>query len=111
MARLADAELVSVAGPWWSLRPDSPLYSQARTAAARDATGRAGEYAEAFGGQLGGLIEAADVGLLRGHSDQGVAVRAPAAAGSRAFAAAGDSASLAFEPVQQPVTALRDALF
>ncbi len=64
MARLADAELVTVTGPWWSLRPDSPVYRQARIAAARDATRRAGEYAEAFGGRLGGLIEAADTGQL-----------------------------------------------
>jgi len=111
IARLADAELVTVAGPWWSLRPDSPLYRQARTAAARDATRRAGEYAEAFGGQLGALIEAADVGLLTGHGDQGVAFRAPAAAGSRALALAPESPSLDFEPVKQTVTAHLDARF
>jgi len=111
MARLADAELVTVAGPWWSLRPDSPLYRQARMAAARDATRRAGEYAEAFGGQLGGLIEAADVGLLSGHSDQGVVFRASAAAGSRAPALAGEPPSLDFEPVKQTVSAHLDARF
>jgi len=33
MARLADGELVTMAGPWWSLRPDSPVYRQARIAA------------------------------------------------------------------------------
>src|SRR5215471_6356299 len=111
IARLADAELVTVAGPWWSLRPDSPLYRQARTAAARDATRRAGEYAEAFGGQLGALIEAADVGLLTGHGDQGVAFRSLAAAGSRAPALAGESPSLDFEPVKQTVSAHLDARF
>jgi len=111
MARLADAELVTVAGPWWSLRPDSPLYRQARMAAARDATRRAGEYAEAFGGRLGGLIEAADIGLLGGHSDQGVVFRAQAAAGSRAAAFAGESPSLDFEPAKQTVTAHLDARF
>src|SRR6185437_13029209 len=71
VARLADGELVSVAGPWWSLRPDSPVYRQARVAAARDATRRAGEYAQAFGGQLGELIEAADAGLLTARADHG----------------------------------------
>jgi uncharacterized protein YggE len=111
MARLADAELVTVAGPWWSLRPDSPLYRQARMAAARDATRRAGEYAEAFGGQLGGLIEAADVGLLTGHSDQGAGFRVAAAAGSRAAALAAEPPSLDFEPVKQTVTAHLDARF
>lgn len=104
MARLADAELVTVAGPWWSLRPDSPVYRQARIAAARDATRRAGEYAEAFGGRLGGLIEAADVGLLTGHADRGVRVRALAAAAT-------GPPSLDFEPVKQPVTAQVDARF
>jgi uncharacterized protein len=110
MARLADAELVTVAGPWWSLRPDSPLYRQVRMAAARDAARRAGEYAEAFGGQLGGLIEAADVGLLTGHGDQGVGFRSLAAAGSRA-PALGEPPSLDFEPVKQTVTAHLDARF
>jgi len=85
MASLADAELVTVAGPWWSLRPDSPLYRQARIAAA--------------------------VGLLSGHSDQGVVFRASAAAGSRAAAFAGESPSLDFEPVKQTVTAHLDARF
>ncbi len=61
---LADAELVTVEGPWWALRPDSPVHRQARLAAARDAAVRAGEYAEAFGGRLGDLLEAADTGLL-----------------------------------------------
>lgn len=111
MARLADAELVTVAGPWWSLRPDSPVYRQARIAAAQDATRRAGEYAAAFGGQLGGLIEAADVGLLTGPADQGVQFRGLAAAGGRTLALAGEPPSLDFEPVKQPVTAQVDARF
>jgi hypothetical protein len=110
-ARLADAELVTVAGPWWSLRPDSPVYRQARIAAAQDATRRAGEYAEAFGGQLGALIEAADVGLLTGHADQGVRVHSMAAAGLRAPAHADEPPALDFEPVKQPVTAQVDARF
>ncbi len=111
MARLADAELVTVAGPWWSLRPDSPVYRQARIAAARDATRRAGEYAEAFGGRLGGLIEAADTGLLTGHADHGIQVRSMAMAAGGAAALAGEPPSLDFEPVKQPVTAQVDARF
>ena len=112
MARLADAELVTVAGPWWSLRPDSPVYRQARIAAARDAARRAGEYAEAFGGRLGRLIEAADDGLLTGHADQGIRVRSlAAAAGGRAAMLAEEPPSLEFEPVKQPVTARVDARF
>jgi uncharacterized protein YggE len=61
---LSDEDLVSVAGPWWALRPDRPVYRDARLAAARDAMVRAREYAEAFGGGIAGLIEAADAGLL-----------------------------------------------
>ena len=109
-ARLADAELASVAGPWWSLRPDSPLYRQARLAAAQDAMRRAREYAEAFGGQLGALIEAADAGLLSGPASQGVQFHARAG-GVAAAALAGGPPVLDFEPVKQPVTAQIDARF
>ena len=111
MARLADGELVTVAGPWWSLRPDSPVYRQARIAAAQDATRRAGEYAQAFGGELGGLIEAADTGLLTGHADQGARVHGIAATALRGSAYAEGSPALDFEPVKQPVTAQVDARF
>ena len=54
--------MVTVTGPDWRLRPDSPVYRAARLAAAKDATQRAGEYAEAFGGRISGLVEAADSG-------------------------------------------------
>lgn len=110
MARLADGELVSVAGPWWSLRPDSPVYRQARVAAARDATRRAGEYAQAFGGQLGGLIEAADAGLLTARADHGIVPYATSGAVMRA-AAGGGEPGLDFEPVKQTVTAQVEARF
>lgn len=110
MARLADGELVTVAGPWWSLRPDSPVYRRARIAAAQDATRRAGEYAQAFGGELGGLIEAADSGLLTGHAEQGVQFRARTAGGV-ARASAPELADMEFEPVRQTVTAQVEARF
>jgi uncharacterized protein len=110
MARLADGELVTVAGPWWSLRPDSPAYRKARTAAARDATRRAGEYAQAFGGELGGLIEAADTGLLTGRAGQGVPLHA-IAAGGVARASLAEPAGMDFEPVKQTVTAQVEARF
>ena len=110
MTRLADGELVTVAGPWWSLRPDSPVYRQARIAAAQDATRRAGEYAQAFGGELGGLIEAADTGLLTGHAEQGVQFRVRAAGGV-ARASAPELADMEFEPVRQTVTAQVEARF
>ncbi len=114
VARLAELELVTVAGPWWSLRPDSPVYREARIAAARDATRRAQEYAAAFGGRLGELIEAADTGLLTSHG-----IRQPGAPASRAMMAAArmggrpvdETPSLDLEPARQSVTAQVDARF
>ncbi len=114
VARLAELELVTVAGPWWSLRPDSPVHREARVAAAKDATRRAQEYAAAFGGQLGELIEAADVGLL---TSQGWQSQAGARAPRPMFAAAmrggpvDEPPSLDLEPVRQSVTAQVDARF
>ena len=111
VTRLAELELVTVAGPWWSLRPDSPVHREARVAAARDATRRAQEYAAAFGGRLGELIEAADVGLLTSQGSQ----RAPAS--SRAFAVrqlsghVDEAPTLDLEPARQSVTAQVDARF
>lgn len=110
MTRLPDSELVSVAGPWWSLRPDSPVYRQARIVAAQDAMRRAGEYAQAFGGELGGLIEAADTGLLTGHSGQWDSYGA-VGGGVAPGGARGGSASLDFEPAAQTVTAQVEARF
>jgi len=114
VARLAELELVTIAGPWWALRPDSPVYREARVAAARDASRRAGEYAAAFGGRLGELIEAADTGLLT--SQWNPQAGAP---GPRAFAAAArmgggyaeEAPSLDLEPVRQSVTAQVEARF
>ncbi|AEB47138.1 MULTISPECIES: SIMPL domain-containing protein [Micromonospora] len=62
MLRLADQDQVEVAGPWWSLRPDSPTYRAARHDALTDAVQRAREYAEALGAQVTDLIELADEG-------------------------------------------------
>ena len=114
VARLAELELVTVAGPWWSLRPDSPVHRQARVAAAKDATVRAQEYAAAFGGRLGELIEAADVGLLTSQVS-----RQPGPPASRGMMAAArmagghvdEAPSLDLEPVRQSVTAQVDARF
>jgi len=112
VSRLATLELASVAGPWWSLRRNSPVYRQARIAAAQDATVRAREYAEAFGGRLGELIEAADTGLL---SSEATAPRPgpPRAYAMRAAAAsmAAEEPSLELEPVRQTVSAQVEARF
>ncbi|HEX4064034.1 MAG TPA: SIMPL domain-containing protein [Streptosporangiaceae bacterium] len=66
--RVSDQEMCELEGPWWGLRPGSPVYREARLKAARAAVTRAAEYAEAVGGTLTGLIELADTGMSgRGH--------------------------------------------
>jgi uncharacterized protein len=62
MLRLADQDQTQLHGPWWSLRPDSPAYREARRAAITDAIARARDYAEAVGARLVRLIEISDVG-------------------------------------------------
>jgi uncharacterized protein YggE len=105
---LAAEELVSVNGPWWNLRPDSPVHRQARLAAARDAMQRAKEYAEAFGGRITGLVEAADAGLLATQQERGAhTFRAMSAAAS---SSAGPD-ELSFEPAKQTVRAQVEARF
>ena len=113
VARLAELELVTVAGPWWSLRPDSPVYRQARVAAAKDATRRAQEYAAAFGGRLGNLLEAADTGLLtsQGWRSQAAAPAPIAFAAARMGGGHAETPSLDLEPARQSVTAQVDARF
>jgi hypothetical protein len=104
---LADAEMVSVTGPDWRLRPDSPVYRAARLAAAQDATRRAGEYAEAFGGRITGLVEAADTGLLAPqHRPVGFAARAGSMAGGGY-----EGPTFDFEPAKQTVTAQIEARY
>jgi uncharacterized protein len=103
---LADGDLVTVTGPDWRLRPNSPVYRAARLAAAQDATTRAGEYAEAFGGRINGLVEAADTGMLTPQ-------RGPVAFAARAVSAAGaaEGPTFDFEPAKQTVTAQVEARF
>ena len=106
---VSDEDLVTVAGPWWALRPDSPVYRDARLAAARDAMVRAREYAEAFGGGVAGLIEAADAGLLTSAGENGPRFRATAV--GRGLRKASPEAELDFEPARQTVTAQVEARF
>ncbi|HEX6497503.1 MAG TPA: SIMPL domain-containing protein [Micromonosporaceae bacterium] len=61
--RLADQDQTSVAGPWWSLRRQSPVYRQARRDAIDDALNRARDYADALGARVVRLVELADAGL------------------------------------------------
>ena len=111
VAGLADAELVSVTGPDWRLRPDSPVYRAARLAAAKDATRRAGEYAEAFGGRITGLVEAADTGLLAPQPQPRRTPMAFAAARAAPSAAGHEGPAFDFEPAKQTVSAQVDARY
>ena len=109
---LAGQEMVAMAGPEWQLRPDSPVHRAARLAAAKDAIRRAREYAEAFGGTITGLVEAADTGLL-GGSPPRAAFAATSARALSARAGPGDEGSLQldFEPASQQVIAQIEARF
>lgn len=111
VTRVADGDMVTVAGPWWSLRPDSQVYRQARIAAAREATRRAEEYAEAFNGRLGELIQAADIGLLTDSPQLPGQVGPTATATALAVAGTIGPSVLDFEPAKQTVRAQLDARF
>jgi uncharacterized protein YggE len=108
VAGLADTDMVTVTGPDWQLRPDSPVYRAARLAAAKDATRRAGEYAEAFGGRISGLVEAADSGLM---GDNGRATFMAAARAAPAAAMADATPEFDFDPAMQTVSAQVEARY
>ncbi|MGW5671277.1 SIMPL domain-containing protein [Micromonospora sp. NPDC003776] len=104
MLRLADQDQVEVAGPWWSLRPDSPTHREARHAAIADALARAREYAEALGARVTALVELADTGVAA----------APPMLARAAFAKGGPGAAppeLELDPQPQPVQAAVEARF
>ena len=93
LGRLDD---VAVSGPHWRLRPDSPVVTEARVAAVRDAVRRAQQYARALGAQLTAVVEVSDVGL----SGPGPRVAAPAMAMARFEAG---ELHLDLEPARQEV--------
>lgn len=108
--RLADLELTRVDGPWWGLRPDSPVYRQARQQAVREAVTRAREYAGALGAELVALVELADPG-----AEQEMAPVAPGAGRAAAYGGApapgGAAPELDLEPEAQRVYAQVSARF
>lgn len=104
MLRLADQDQVEVAGPWWSLRPDSPAYREARHAAVADALARAREYAEALGAQVIGLLELADTGPGGAQPMMARAVLKGGPSGE-------GPPELELDPVPQPVPASVEARF
>ena len=63
MLRLADQDQAHVAGPWWELRPGSPVHREARRAAIGEAVDRAREYADALGARVLALIQLADTNM------------------------------------------------
>ena len=107
---LAGQEMVSVNGPAWGLRPGSPVHREARLAAAKDATRRAREYAEAFGGSVTGLVEVADTGLLEAPQPQPQRM-VYAAARAPGQAVPDDQPGFDFEPAKQTVSAQIEARF
>ncbi|MEU3463172.1 SIMPL domain-containing protein [Streptomyces sp. NPDC006733] len=108
--RLADLDLTTVDGPWWSLRPQSPVYRDARQQAVRDAVQRGREYAEALGATLTALIELADEGVHQAtpYPQQAFAMSARAAGG---MADAAAPPALDLEPERQNVHAQVTAHF
>lgn len=106
MLRLADQEQTSVAGPWWALRPNSPVHREARRAAIDDALERAREYAGALGARVTALVELADSGMAQ----QPVAMTR-AAYGFGGMEVAGGPPQLDLDPQPQTVYAHIEARF
>jgi uncharacterized protein YggE len=112
MAELAAQEHTEVGGPWWELRPDSPVYQRARVAAAGDAVRRARDYAGALGTDLVGLVELADARLLSDGAAQGEhTTRFTARLPQRARVAAPEEFTFDLAPVKQTVRATVEARF
>jgi uncharacterized protein len=82
-------------GPWWSLRPDNPMFRNVRLAAIADARRRAEDYAAAFGTTVGDLVEVSDLdGGFTGVREM------------RTFAMArgADDAAFDFQPASQTIS-------
>jgi uncharacterized protein YggE len=105
MLRLADQDQTEVSGPWWGLRPASPVHREARRAAITDAIERGREYAEALGARVTGLVELADTGL----STMSAGPRMEALAFRSADAGTGPALDL--DPQRQTVQATIEARF
>ncbi|HEX6968277.1 MAG TPA: SIMPL domain-containing protein [Micromonosporaceae bacterium] len=102
MLRLADQDQVNVSGPWWQLRPDSPVHREARRAAIAAAVQRAREYADAIGARVTGLLQVTDVGM----ADQPMTLL-----GTARMEMGGGPPQLDLDPQQQTVRAGVEARF
>jgi uncharacterized protein YggE len=112
MSELAGQELTEVGGPWWELRPGSPVYRQARMAATLDAVSRARDYAEGLGCELAGLVELADARMLSSDAGTGEqTARFTAKLPQRSQVAAPEEYAFDLAPVQQTVRATVEARF
>ncbi|WP_189312682.1 SIMPL domain-containing protein [Streptomyces brasiliensis] len=110
VTRASELELTRVDGPWWGLRPDSPVYREARRQAVHEAIKRARDYAEALDTTLTSLVEIADIGADGAEAFSRTAGRAR----SMAFAAATDDETpppLDLEPQRRHVSAQVNARF
>jgi uncharacterized protein len=111
MFELASQELTEVGGPWWELRPGSPVYRQARIAATMDAVSRARDYAEGLGCELDGLVELADARMLSDGGSGEQTARFTAKLPQRSQVAAPEEFTFDLAPVQQTVRATVEARF
>jgi uncharacterized protein YggE len=111
VATLAEQEMAAVNGPSWALRPGSPVYRDARLAAAADASARARDYAGAFGGRVTGLVEVADQGLMLDGQSVGYAAAAARKVPSSWWRKPQPLAEFDFEPAVQTVHAQVEARF
>ncbi|MGI5214190.1 SIMPL domain-containing protein [Plantactinospora sp. CA-290183] len=104
MLRLAGQGEASVAGPWWELRPGSPVHREARRAAVGDAIARAREYADALGAEVTALLQLSDNGPVDRP------MMAVASFGTMR-AGAGEPPELQLDPQPQSVHAVVEARF
>lgn len=112
MAALAEQEQTEVGGPWWELRPGSPVYARVRVAAVSDAVRRARDYAAALGSELAGLVELADDRLLTDSRGQPESAAHPSARlPHRVRAAAPEEFGADLVPAKQVVRAVVEARF
>jgi uncharacterized protein len=79
-----------VDGPWWSLKPNNPMYREVRLAAIADARRRAEDYAAAFEATVSELVEVSDLdggmGGMPGRRGRFMAMEAGDSGGDSSFA-------------------------
>jgi uncharacterized protein YggE len=107
LGRVAADAAFRVDGPYWSLRPDSPVILRARTDAVHDAVRRAREYAKALGGTISELREISDIGL----GGAGAFAMPSPAAGMVHGVRSMESVEFDVTPVSQTVHGLVEARF